>query len=317
MMRILIALLLLSGSGTTLAAQQAPADSRQNQSSNTTQPIRVTTDSLSCSRFEWGSSAISDKAEMLVPISLTGKQYLYQLDTGADVLIPYGSILEQGWTARGGKIVRIPNVLFAGMTFSSALGYQNKDMSASSNPKDPHGTVGLELLIGKTFVIDFTQQRVCLLNLGDLPESMEHAANWSSAEVRHGKLYVDLELNDKKLDGILYDTGSSPDALNVDLDLWKESTGKSGTKDATTHVNFCCSWGHELEIIGAPASGNLKIGNHVYPKPMMTTIPAQPNEYRDQYWGNGLLGNALFTRSIVILNLGAHPKFGIIDSSSR
>jgi hypothetical protein len=318
-MRTLVAfLLLLPVSGLILAAQQASVDSHQNQAKNIAQSVRVTTDGLACSKFEWGSSTISDKSAMLVPISLNGKQYLYQLDTGADVLIPYGPVLEQGWTARGGKIVRIPNVRFAGMTFSSVLGYQNKDMSVSSDPKDPHGTVGLELLIGKTFVMDFPKQRVCLLELGDLPESLEHAADWSDAEVRHGKLYVDLELNGKKIGKIFYDTGSSPDALAVDFDLWKEATGKSGTKDATTHFSFCCAWGHELEIIGAPASGDLKIGNKVYPKPMMTATPAAPDSYRTGYWeGQGLLGNALFTGSIVILDLGAHPKFGIIDSSSR
>ena len=101
---------------------------------------------------------------MLVPISLNGLQFTYQLDTGADVLIPYGAILEKGWTARDGNIVRIPNIRFAGMNFSSALGYQNKDMPASPNLKDPHGTVGLELLIGKTFVIDFPNSASALSN---------------------------------------------------------------------------------------------------------------------------------------------------------
>lgn len=313
-MRILIAMLLLYGSGMTIAAQQAPADSHRRQATITTHPIRVTTDGLACSRFEWGSSVISDKAEMLVPIWLNGKQYLYQLDTGADVLIPYGPVLEQGWTERGGNIARIPNVRLAGMTFSSVLGYQNREMPASPNPKDPHGTIGLEIFIGKTFILDFPKQRVCLLERGDLPESLEHAADWSDAEVRHGKLYVDLELNGKKLDGILYDTGASPNTLSVDFDLWKEATGKSGTKDATTHFSGCCEWGHDFEIISAPASGDLKIGSHIYPKPIMITEPAHPDTFRTEYWGRGVLGNVPFTGSIVILDLGAHPRFGIIDS---
>jgi hypothetical protein len=307
---LLVFLLLLPGLGVTQAAQQVPVDRAQDRASSKAQQISVTTDSLSCSRFEWGSSTISDKSAMLVPISLNGKRFMYQLDTGADVLMPYGTAMEKGWSPRG-NAVRIPNVRFAGMTFSSMKGFPAKDMPVSPDPKDPHGTVGLELLLGKTFVMDFPKQRVCLLERGDLPESLDQAADWASAEIRHGKLYVDLELNGKKLDGIHYDTGSSPYTLDVNLSLWKEATGKSGTKDATTHYSFCCAWGHELESIGAPASGDLKIGSHVYPKPMMTTDPAHP----DSYWNT--LGNALFTGSIVILDLGAHPRFGVIDSSSR
>ena len=109
-------------------------------------------------------------------------------------------------------------------------------------------------------------------------------ADWTPAEIRHGKLFVDLDLNGKKLDGILYDTGSSPDALAVDFSLWKEATGRSGTKDATTYAN-AQSWGRELEFIGAPASGDLKIGNHVYQRPLMTTVPAQPDSFQSEYGG--------------------------------
>ena len=315
MTRILVVfLLLLLGSGMTLAAQQMPGNSPKDQASSNARQNNVTTDGLSCSTFEWGSTANSDKALMLVPILLNGQQLFYQLDTGADVVSFYGPKMQKEWSPHGNAF-RIPNVHFAGISFSSVLAYQNKDMEVSPNPKDPHGTVGLELLLGKTFVMDFPKQRVCLLERGDLPESLEQATDWSPAEVRHGKLYVDLELNGKKIDGIIYDTGASSVALDVDLNLWKAATGKTGTKDATTHLSVCCVWGHELEIISAPASGDLKIGNHTYPKPMMTTQPANPDNFRDQIWGQGVLGNALVTESIVILDLGAHPRFGIIDNS--
>jgi hypothetical protein len=312
-MNLSLALLLLLASPAVFrAAQQSSGASQQTHVSAPAQQSSVTTDGLSCSSFEWDS----DKTVMKVPISLDGKLYWYQLDTGADVVIPYGSPKQENWSARG-SAVRIPNVRFAGMSFSSILGYPNKDMQLDpSNPKDPKGTVGLELLIGHTFVIDFPKQRICLLERADLPEGLIREADWSPAEMRHGKLFVDLALNGQKLDGILYDTGSSSEALDVDLSFWKEATGRSGTKDATTHSSGQ-SWGRELEIIGAPASGDLKIGNHVYQRPLMTTAPAQPETYRTEYRAQGLLGNALFTGSIIILDLGAHPSFGIIDSRSR
>jgi len=273
----------------------------------------ITTDGLSCSSFEWDD--LSTKAVMRAPISLDGKPYLYQLDTGADVVIPYGSARHEGWAPHG-SAVRIPNVRFAGMSFPAILAYPMKDMPDSPNPEDLHGTVGLDPLIGHAFIIDFPKQRICLLERPDLPESLSREADWSPAEIRHGKLFLKIELNGKKLDGIFYDTGSSPDALMVDFSVWKQATGRSGAKDATTHTS-AQSWGRELEFIGAPASGDLKLGNHVYKRPLMTTTPAQPDSFRTKSGAQGLLGNALFGDSIIVLDLGSHPQFGIINSSPR
>lgn len=311
-----IALLLcLSGAGIFHAAQQSPAHNQQDLASARLQRGSATTDGLSCSRFEWISrEGISDKAGMLVPISLNGKRYWYQLDTGAVRVIPYGSAKQEGWSPRG-TAVRIPRVRFGGMFLSSILAYPTKDMP-DSRSHSPRGTVGLELLIGRAFVIDFPKQRICLLERADVPDDLSREADWSPAEIRHGKLFVDIDLNGKKLNGIFYDTGASSYALDVDLSLWKEATGRSETKGATTHFSVP-SWGHELEFIGAPASDNLKIGSHVYQDPLLTTQPAQPDTYRTEYDAQGLLGNALFTGSIIILDLGGRPRIGIINSNPR
>jgi hypothetical protein len=312
MRNLIVGLLLLSGAGTFLVAQTVLSAAKQQEL-----PARLSapnTDGLSCSRFKWSAENGIEKAAMLVPISLSGKEYWYQLDTGDDVLTPYASDADKGWSDRGNigqvRMVRIPHVHFAGASYSSVIGYVLK----RPDRPEAQGTLGLEPLIGRTFVIDFPKQRVCLFELGDLPMSFEQAADWSDAEIRHGKLFLEgLELNGKELDGVFYDSGSSPSALNVDLNFWKEATGKSGTQDALTHQHVS-AWGNDLEIIGAPATGNLKIGKHVYPTPIVITMPSRPNDFRDNYWGTGLLGNALFSGNIVILDLGAHPRFGIIDS---
>jgi len=308
-MRLLAAVLILLLSLDTLYfAQQSPRGRQQTSAQLPKQGI-ATTDGLSCTRFEWDD--LSTKAVMKAPISLDGTPYWYQLDTGADVVIPYGSPKQEGWSQLGSGI-RIPNVRFAGMSFPAILGYPMKDMLDSPSPEALHGTVGLDPLIGHSFVIDFPKQRLCLVARPDLPESLIREADWSPAEIRHGKLFLEIELNGKKFDGIFYDTGSSPDALSVDFNLWKEATGRSGAKGATTHSSSQ-SWGRELEFIGAPASGDLRIGNHIYKRPLITTTIGQPDTFRTEYGAQGLLGNALFGRSIIILDLGSHPQFGIID----
>ena len=231
------------------------------------------------------------------------------------MVISYGSAKHQGWSPQG-SAVRIPNVRFAGMSFPAILAYPMKNMPDSPSLEALHGTVGLDPLIGHAFIIDFPKQRICLLERPDLPESLSREADWSPAEIRHGKLFLKIELNGKTLDGIFYDTGSSPDALLVDFSVWKHATDRSGAKGATTHTS-AQSWGRELEFIGAPASGDLKLGNHVYKKPLITTTPARPDAFRTEDGAQGLLGNALFGDSIIILDLGSHPQFGIIDSSPR
>jgi len=287
--------------------------SGNNEESSTSveRQIIATTDGLSCARFEWDDP--STKAVIRAPISLNGKLFWYQLDTGADVVIPYGSAKREGWSQQG-DAVRIPKVFFAGMSFPAILAYPTKEMADSPNPEDLHGTVGLDLFIGHTLVIDLPKQRLCLLERADLPESLNSDADWSPAEIRHGKLFLKIELNGKKLDGIFYDTGSSPDALIVDFNLWKEATRRSGATDATRHTR-AWSWGRKREFIGAPAFGDLKIGNHVYKKPLIATTPAQPDSFYTEDQAEGLLGNALFGRSIIILDLGSHPQFGIISGS--
>jgi hypothetical protein len=301
------ALLLLLCLTTTFSVAQPPPSHNKNPQ---TQHIPDQLDGLSCSRFEWNS----EKSVMRVPLSLNGKHDWYQLDTGADVVIAYGNRPHEGWSPTEGAEgeMRIPRAQFAGMSFHAILAYPMKAIS----DENLQGTVGLDLLVGRTFIIDFPKKRICLIERADLPDSLIHAADWSDAEIRHGKLFINMTLNGKKLDEILYDTGSSPTTLDLDLNLWKEFTGRAAASEATTHSKGQ-SWGQEIESIGAPATGDLTIGHHVYRTPLLTTIPARPDSYRTNYRAQGSLGNALFTDSIVILDLGAHPRFGIIDSRSR
>jgi hypothetical protein len=299
-------LLLLSVTAISSVAQPPPGEGKKPQ----TQHMPDQFAGLSCSRFEWNA----EKSVMRVPLSLNGKHDWYQLDTGADVVIAYGNRPHEGWSPTEGAQgeMRIPRAQFAGMSFAAILAYPMKTIS----DENLQGTVGLDLLVGRTFIIDFPKKRICLIERADLPDSLIRAADWSDAEIRHGKLFINMTLNGKKLDEILYDTGSSPTTLDLDLNLWKEFTGRAGTSEATTHSQGQ-SWGHEIESIGAPAIGDLTIGHHIYRTPLLTTIPARPDSYRTNYRAQGSLGNALFTDSIVILDLGAHPRFGIIDSRSR
>lgn len=261
---------------------------------------------VSCSTFHWASARGQSKAAILVPIKLNGKEYTYQLDTGADVVLVYGKAAHPEWAARGDGM-RIPNVVFAGLTLSSILAYPRHDMPDGSTA----GTVGLGLFVGKTFVIDFPHTRVCLLERADLSSDLIARATWTPAEVRHGKFFLDTILNGLPLTDVLYDSGSSSDALALDTARWQQATGVTNPAAAPIQRK-ATSWSKEIKIAGAPSTGSLQLGKMEFHRPTVTSVLSRPTDLHDKYSANGLLGNALFLDSIVMLDLGVHPRMGLL-----
>jgi hypothetical protein len=291
-------------SGEALRAQDVP-------------PITAaSTDGLACSRFEWIADERSPKAAIKVPITINGSQYWYQMDTGSNLSVAYGAKPPAGWTPttrtymqKSFHVLRAPKVQFAGMSMSSVMMYPMTDMPDTGSLK---GTVGLDMMVGRVFVIDFPKQRVCLMERADLSAGLDSVADWTTADLRNGKLYLRVKVSGKQLDKVFYDSGSSQDILETDLDIWQQLTGKTASKDATTHRPVQ-RWGKTLELVGAPATGDMILGDKHYPHPDITACPSIPRDFQEHYDGaQGLLGNAAFFNSIVILDLGAFPRFGVI-----
>ena len=270
---------------------------------------KLTTDGIPCSSFRWVPDSNSPTASMLVPITINGQKFEYQLDTGADVLIAYGKTEHKGWVAKQ-DFIAVKNVQFAGMSLPSFPIFRLKDVG----DEDVQGTVGLDILVGHTFIIDFPKRRVCLINRADMPDSLNRAASWTAAEIRGGKLYLDdVVLNGKALDGVIYDSGNSPEELSLDFSLWKVATGKGSGEQATSR-KVALTWGKEVEYVSAKATGSLQLGERTYSSPTLTACPSRPTNYHDHAnGGSGAFGNALFLNSILILDLGSHPEFGIVS----
>lgn len=241
---------------------------------------------------------------------MNGKIYKYQLDTGADEVALYGKSEHSDWVVKHSG-VRIPNVEFAGSSFSAIVAYRLPDVP----DVDLQGTVGLDLLMGKVFVIDFPMQKICLFSRADLPDALDAAADWSKAEVRHGKFFIQAEFDGHPLDGIFYDTGSSPSTLIVDYPVWKQLTKRNSEKAADSSGD-AISWGKKQHYVGAKAVGTLKIGTHSFANCRVDTNTSKPHDFEESDQAQGLLGNALFMKSIVILDLGSHAQFGLITDQN-
>ena len=270
--------------------------------STETSASRYGLEKLPCAAFTWNS----ERNVMYVPISMNGQVYKYQLDTGADEVVLYGKSKHEGWAAKH-EGVRIPDVDFAGSSLPAIVAYRLPEVP----DVDLQGTVGLDLLMGKVFVIDFPMQKICLFSRADLPDALDTAADWSKAEVRHGKFFLTAEFDGHPLDGIFYDTGSSPSTLLVDYPLWQQLTKRNSETGSQTSGD-AVSWGKKQHYIGAPAVGALKIGARTFRNPYVDTNTSKPDDFKESDQAQGLLGNALFMKSIVILDLGSHAQFGVI-----
>lgn len=282
---------------------------------------------LPCSHFDWTKDESGQHGAMIVPITLNGRTYKFQLDTGADVVITYGKDLQPGWTHYGDHALRIPNVYFAGSSFPAILAFPMPSMDAD----EIQGTIGLDLFIGRTLILDFPAQRVCLVERGDLPLSIEQTASWNYGEIgKTGKFFIPATLSGLAVPRLLYDSGSSPAAVDVDLSLWKSVTGRASTTGTPMSKPFS-AWGKELHNVGANAIGNLVLNGYrdlpntetptvapiTFPHPLVTTTVERSTYYRTELDGDGVLGNALFPNDILVLDLGAHPRLGIITPSVK
>ncbi len=280
---------------------------------------------LQCSHFDWTKDENGQHGAMIVPVTLNGRTYKFQLDTGADVVITYGKDVQPGWTHFGDHALRIPNVQFAGSSFPAILAFPMPSMHAD----EIQGTIGLDLFMGRTLILDFPAQRVCLIERGDLPLSIEQTASWNYGEIgKSGKFFISATVSGVKVPRLLYDSGSSPAAVDVDLTLWKSVTGRASTT-GTPISKPLSAWGKELHNVGAQATGNLVLSGYrdlpdtvkpaatpiTFPHPLVTTTVERPTYYRTELDGDGVLGNALFTNDILVLDLGAHPRLGVIAPS--
>jgi hypothetical protein len=119
-------------------------------------------DNLHCTDFEWLPAAgISDKAALRIPILLDKRTYWYQLDTGSDATVLYGTDGKRWGWEQGQRFVRVLNVKVGGLEIPAILASVRPEMKA--DPKDTEGTVGLDVLIGNIVVLDFPNKHFCMV----------------------------------------------------------------------------------------------------------------------------------------------------------
>ena len=213
-------------------------------------PAPVTA-AMDCVSFTWEKVGEEERAAILVPITLNGRTYDFQLDTGADLSsIPESVAVEAGLMKPGAGGARVQDVELGG---------------ASVGPRwllarHSAGTVGLDMLIGFTTVIDYPSQRFCVTPTADLPYDIYRRTARSDAVLREGKLFVPVEIAGQQRRDFFFDTGASLFPLSTDLSPWRALTGR--TEDGAENRRISGSaWGANVELVGAPSLQPVRIAS--------------------------------------------------------
>ncbi|GGB30224.1 hypothetical protein GCM10011380_19630 [Sphingomonas metalli] len=263
-----------------------------------------------CVAFTWlPNEKGSPRGGISVPVRINGRDLPLQLDTGANVTSLYGGFpITAGWAAKGSETFRARTFELAGTTLDRAQVYLNPDMEEDATLR---GTLGLPALMGRIAVIDYPEQRFCLFAEPDLPAPIQQA-RYVRAMLRNAKFHVPIRTGAFTSDTIVFDTGSSEMPLHVDLAAWKRITGRAATAGAPATIQGT-AWGKPFTLAGAPAATPVMVGELPLGTISVFTNPDAPESFAD--WPvptDGVLGNAALWDGIVILDLTARMRFGVI-----
>lgn len=259
------------------------------------------TGGLHCSSFEWVAIGDEPRAALLVPIEIDGHEEWAQLDTGSDV----SYLPKRRVNGAGG--LRADQVNLGGAEIGPRWFLERGET----------GTIGLDMLVGYTSIIDFPSERFCVLPTVDLPFELFKNARWANATLRDGKLFLPVESGGETDSAMFLDTGASMMGLNVDLDRWTRLTGQSGPEVASGRITGE-AWGRATTLVFSPASQLVAIG------PLRgERIPVFHSLGRDNRFASypfettGSIGLAPFWNHTLIISLGATPRVGIYDYAPR
>jgi hypothetical protein len=252
---------------------------------------------MDCSRFEVvkqdGGSAIT------VDAVIDGHKKTLQLDTGSDTS-QLGDVSAAGLTGTSVKI---------GKTELGPLWFMKQNTDGN--------TLGLDALIGQVVAIDYPRSRICFSRPANFPFPIYSATHWSPAVIREGHLWVPVQIGAKEYKDFFFDTGSDLLPIFTDSTLWHGLTGLSDPK-AADHVLSGNAWGATMSLVGSEVKAKVRIGDvEIASSPVAYFQPARPTIFAtDQSGADGLFGNALVSKHIVLLYLSSRPLFGLLDPAA-
>ena len=262
--------------------------------------------------FQWVDAK---KSALMVEATVNGKKTQFQLDTGADTSILYGGRVAKIFGTEPVEPQEDPDEIWhsiAAFSFDGRPPHPQK-MWMMENMRGSRrfaGTLGSDLLIGRSLVIDYPNTRFAVLDPAQQAELSQSVAS-VPAEIRKNKLFVPVESGGETYPDVFFDTGSSRFDLWVDKGLWTVLTGLTEPADhGPTFTGH--SWGVRYLYYGAPAP-DLSIAGESLSNIMTYFRDADPVFESYPHPAVGLFGNRPFFERIVVADYGDTPSFGFLQ----
>ncbi|MBT2556299.1 hypothetical protein J7E24_00720 [Hymenobacter sp. ISL-91] len=297
-------------------------------------PTAVSAPSYPWFPFEWYTTNIKGKeykAAIFVPIKIQGlpANFAAQFDLGSDATVLYGDALKNYFATRA-QLYALLDTTRGGMNDSGIRNYPTTGLPVSFGttqvpqpllmagygdevPADSLytksrklvGTIGGDFVADKVLVIDYPQQRMCVLDSVDA--HWQAKTTFVTSQVRNNRMHIPLTIGPRTY-WVLFDTGSSLFTLTTDEQTWRGITRPGGVTD-TLAVN---SWGKQVAFYAAPTQSAVYLGAHqLPPASAWFTRDQRQLEFLKAAKIDGLTGNAFFQNDVIVLDF-KRKRFGVV-----
>ncbi len=245
---------------------------------------------------------------VLIPAKIDGIGWSWlQLDLGADTTFLYGGTIARFHVPVGSDL-RLHGAL--GAHEQSFDGVVSGAIDGGENDGRPIvGVLGADFFVTHALALDFVHNRYALApTVARLPHEVSDVSyvplRYESTATYRNKVIVSMDVGPRRYDRALLDIGASPFALVVKGSDWFARTGRSLGDRRNTRVN-ANQFGAPVELVSAPAIGDLRIGAASLATPLVYTVRSGKSAATIAQPFDGVIGNALFEHRILVLDIPA------------
>jgi len=291
-------------------------------------------------KFDWQGDSLSnryfDKLAITIPVKIDSLPYnnlIAQFDLGADTTVFYGNSLTPflnayPWllqkidttrpyynltdTYKGrflkGVNLTLDKILFPGrnIAFINRYGDSIPNDSVKTHTPKIIGTLAPDLFQDKMLVIDYPNQRICVLDT--LPGLVLKSASFVPVSIRKGRIKIPVTVESKVTD-IMFDTGSSI------FPIYASEENSAFFTDSTQPVADSLigqQWGQKIAIYGKKINREIRLGKFKMAAAIVYYInDKSQKKFEDEEKITGLTGNIFFLNNVIIIDY-RNRRFGIM-----
>ena len=289
-------------------------------------------------RFNWESDSLAgrhfDKVGMSIPIKIDNLPYDFtaQLDLGAVHTVFYGkplapylqmfpelgnkldTTLVQGYVGFDAcRVFQHINLYLDKVPFKDVqVGHYadfgdgiSMDSAKTRTPKHI-GTIAPDLFQGKVLIIDYPNQRLCVLD--SAPTVLQRKADFVTFKIRNGRIKIPFVIGTVEKD-LLFDTGSS---------LFSIFTSKDNSRFFTEPTSPIADsiignqWKQVIKVYGQKITKDIKFGKRKMKQSLVYSLDDKgQKQFEDEENVIGITGNVYFLNRLVIIDY-KNRKFGVL-----